>query len=299
MSGGEEGPAGRPCPECGKPAAGNFCQHCGASMGGRFCNQCGTEIAAGARFCNQCGKPVGARPAPAAPAAPAAPVGGAMPGGPPRVGAQHRAAAAATFGGSNLPWWIAGVAMFTLILVVGWSAVRGGGAVSSRPSPMGGGQPAASGSNPAAGASAVDLSSMTPREAADKLFDHVMRDLSAGDSADAVAFQPMAVQAYERAEPLDLDGLFHMSLLQRMTDPAAALATAQRILEQDPDHILGLGAAAEAADQSGQPDLATKYYKHLLEVYDAQVTRNLPEYQAHSTLLPEMKSEAEAYVAGK
>jgi hypothetical protein len=183
--------------------------------------------------------------------------------------------------------------MFAMILVVGWNTVRapapaapaGGGA-----SPMG---------NPAAGASEVDLASMSPREAADRLFDHVMRDLSAGDSADAVAFQPMAVQAYERAEPLDVDGLFHLALLQRISDPTASLGTAQRILQQDSDHILGLGAAAEAAAQSGQTDLATQYYKHLLDVYAAQVALTLPEYEAHKTLLGEMKAEAEAFVAGK
>jgi len=294
MSGGEGGPANRPCPECGKPATGNFCQHCGASMGGRFCNQCGAELSPGSRFCNQCGKPVGARPAPVAPTAPA-PVAPAAPG---RIGGQHRAAAAATFGGSNLSWWIAGAAMFILILVVGWSAVRGGGSGSS-PSPMSGGQPAAAAGSPAAGASSVDLSTMTPREAADRLFNHVMTDVSQGDTADAIAFQPMAVEAYERAEPLDLDGLFHMSLLQRLTDPAAALATAQRILEKNPDHILGLGAAAEAAAQSGQPELAARYYKHLLEVYDAQAKLDLPGYEAHKSLLSEMKSEAEAYLANK
>ncbi len=295
MSGGEGGPAKRPCPECGKPASGNFCQHCGASMGGRFCNQCGAELGPGARFCNQCGKPVGARSTPAAPAAPAAPATGG-PAAAGRIGPQHRAAAAATFGGSNLPWWIAGAAMFILILVVGWSAVRSGGSASS-PSPMSGGQPGAAGGNPAAGASNIDLSTMSPREAADRLFNHVMTDVAQGDTADAIAFQPMAVQAYERAEPLDLDGLFHMSLLQRLTDPAAALATAQRILEKNPDHILGLGAAAEAAAQTGQPELATKYYKHLLDVYDAQVKLDLPAYKAHKELLPEMKSEAEAYLA--
>jgi tetratricopeptide (TPR) repeat protein len=126
-----------------------------------------------------------------------------------------------------------------------------------------------------------------------------MTDISQGDTADAVAFQPMAVEAYERAEPLDLDGLFHMSLLQRLTDPAAALATAQRILDSNPDHILGLGAAAEAEAQAGQPELATKYYKHLLDVYDAQSKLDLPAYEAHKSLLSEMKAEAEAYLAKK
>lgn len=284
MSGGEEGgPAKRPCPQCGKPASGNFCQHCGASMGGRFCTQCGGELTAGSRFCSQCGKPVGAS-TPAGEAAPANPPSGRVPG-------VHRQAAAAAIGGSNLPWWIAGAAMFVMILVVGYFTVR-----KSPPTAQPPGGPAAQADNPAAGASSVDLSKLTPRQAADMLFNRVMTDLSRNDSTDALEFQPMAVSAYERAEPLNLDGLFHMSLLQRLTDPTAALGTAQRILEKNPDHLLGLGAAAEAAAQLGKTALATKYYKRILDVYDKQMASPLPEYNDHKPYVDGLKSEAQTYL---
>ncbi len=289
MSGEEGGPAKRPCPQCGKPASGNFCQHCGASMGGRFCTQCGAELTAGSRFCNQCGKPVGA-PAPA---------GGASPSGAQapaavtqdRTPGAHRQAAAAAIGGSNLPWWIAGAAMFVMILVVGYFTVR-----KSPPTAQPSGGPTAQADNPAMGASSVDLSKLTPRQAADMLFNRVMTDLSNNDSTDALEFQPMAVSAYERAEPLDLDGLFHMSLLQRLTDPTAALGTAQRILKKDPDHLLGLGAAAEAAAQLGKTALATKYYKHILAVYDKQMASPLPEYGHHKPYVDDLKNEAKTYL---
>jgi tetratricopeptide (TPR) repeat protein len=275
------------CPACGKPASGNFCQHCGASLGGRFCNKCGAKLEAGAKFCNQCGQPVSGGRTVASGSAP-------IPSGSPAPLAGHRAAAAATVGGNNLPWWIAGAALFGLILVVGFSVVRSQNGPTAAPAGMPPGGAAAGG---AMGASSIDLSNMSPREAADRLYNHVMNDLAAGDTADAMRFQPMAVQAYQVAEPLDLDGLFHQSLLENLVDHAGALATAKRILATDPDHVLGLGAAAQAAVAAGDTAEALTYYKHLVAVYDAQAAKNLPEYEAHKNLLPEYRSEAEAFIA--
>lgn len=207
----------------------------------------------------------------------------------------HRAAAAATLGGSNAPWWIAGVAMFGLILVLGWSMVSRAGPTAPAGAPAG----MAPGGNPAAGQSSIDLESMTPRDAADRLFNRVMETISAGDTTNALFFQPMAVQAYERAEPLDLDGLLHEALLELLTDPTAALATTQRILDSEPDHVLGLGTAARAAEAMGDSAKAAEYYQHLLRVYDQQYARNLVEYDGHRALMAEMKDEAQRYLSSR
>lgn len=286
-----KGPGVQTCPGCGKPAAGNFCQHCGTALGSRFCTQCGAKLSGAAKFCTQCGAPAGAGAA-RAPAARGAAAGAAVPA------ASHRQAAAATIGGSNAPWWIAGIAMFGLILVVGWNAVKPGprqapGAMQSAPAA---GAAGAAG-NPATGMSTVDINSMTPREAADRLFNRVMETMSQADTSGAMFFQPMAVQAYERAEPLDLDGLLHLSLLQTLADPSAGLATAQRILESEPDHVLGLGAAAQAALALGDTAQATTYYKHLVDVYDTQFGRNLVEYDGHRSLMADMRNDAQQFLA--
>jgi TPR repeat protein len=53
------------------------------------------------------------------------------------------------------------------------------------------------------------------RDAADRLFDRVMRAVAVGDSAQAGALLPMAIAAYQRARPLDHDALYHLSVLQR------------------------------------------------------------------------------------
>jgi len=263
------------CPECGKPATGNFCQNCGSKLGGRFCNQCGAELSGGAKFCNQCGEKQagGARPA--------------------RVAA-HREAAVSVVGGQNLPWWIAGVAMFGLIVFVGVQAVSPGarGApAATQPQPV---APFASGGS----GTPPDLSQMTPREAADRLFDRVMRDVSAGDSTQAQAFLPMALGAYERAMPLDKDGLFHLSLLNRVAGNLdAALANAQQILADDPNHILGLVAAAEASAEMGRVDEARVYYQHILDVIDSETARALPEYEAHEVIMESARADAGAFLA--
>ena len=109
-----------------------------------------------------------------------------------------------------------------------------------------------------------------------------------------MGFQPMAVQAFQIAEPLDLDGVFHMALLQQLSDPAATLATAKRMLEAEPDHVLGLGMAGEASAATGDQVAATEYFSRLLEVYDVQFARNLPEYDGHRNIVVQMKATAEA-----
>ena len=253
-------PAGGPfCPECSKPAIGNFCQNCGAKLGGRFCNQCGAKISSGAKFCNQCGTKAGAGAA------------GAV--------APHRVAAAAAFGGQNLAWWIAGAAMFVLIMVLGVRMVR-----------------------PAAGTTGTppDISQLTPIEAADRLFGRVMTAISEGDSAQAQAFMPMALAAYDRARPLNHDGLFHLSMLNRTANNLdAALDDALRVLEEDPNHLLALAAAAEAAIELGYDDEAEEHYRRILEIYDEESTRPLPEYDAHRRIVDVLKQDAERYLAGR
>jgi hypothetical protein len=256
------------CPECNKPATGNFCQSCGAKLGGRFCSQCGGKLGPAASFCSQCGAK-----------------NDVVTGG-------RRAAAASVVGGQNLPWWIAGAAMFALIVAIGVSMVRPG------PPPTPGSTAPAAGTP--AGAAAVDLDSMTPREAADRLFNRVMTSVAEGDSAGAQAFVPMAVGAYERARPLDHDGLFHLSLLQRTAmDLEGALASAEEILAEDPDHVLGLTAAAAAAEELGRDDRAADLYEHLLSVYDAQSQRGLQEYLDHAQIMSTVRDSAEAFLRGR
>lgn len=286
------------CPECGTPASGNFCQSCGASLGGRFCNQCGAKADKGARFCNQCGAPLGAvgpaaGPPLAGPRAGAARPTAAVPETRRRGASGTQPAAPGGGMGGNLPWWIAGVAMFGLILVVGINMVRPG--ATSAPTS---GAPGAD-ANPAVGQSSLDLSTMTPREAADRLFNRVMTTISQGDTAGALAFQPMAVQAYDLVGDLDLDGLVHRALLELLASPEQAMATAEEILAVEPDHVLGLGIAADAAVRMGDDARAEELYRHVMRVYDEQAARSLVEYDTHRTVMADVQATAAAFLAGR
>jgi tetratricopeptide (TPR) repeat protein len=194
--------------------------------------------------------------------------------------------------GQNLPWWIAGVAMFVLIVVLGVRMVQPGGPSA----------PAGTGVAPVAAGTGTppDLSSMTPREAADRLFDRVMRSASMGDSAAAQQFLPMALAAYDLAQPLDHDGLFHLSLLNRVAlNLDAALAGAEEVLAVEPNHVLALSAAAEAAIDLGRLDDAAGYYERLVAAYPQETARPLPEYQAHANLMESARVAAEAFLAAR
>jgi hypothetical protein len=179
---------------------------------------------------------------------------------------------------------MAGALMVGLILVVAYP-VYGPGRVDPPPP-----QAAAP-----AGTSTVDLSTMTPRQAADRLFNRVMSAASAGDAAEVSNFLPMAIGAHELVEDLDADGKFHLVLLRLQGSMnEAALATAEEILAEQPDHLLGLAGAADASLALGDSASARAFYQRWLDAYDSEMAKGLSEYDDHSALFPTTRSTAEA-----
>lgn len=258
------------CSSCGSETTGRFCSNCGAAQGAAACPKCGHESAAGARFCDQCGTAIAA---PAAPAKAAAGIGG---------GASAKAGAGKG-PGSPLVWYMAGAFMVGLILVVAYPVY---GPDRETPGPA----PAAPG-----GAAAVDLSSMTPRQAADRLFNRVMTAASAGNEAEVINFLPMAIGAHELVEDLDADGKFHLVLLRLQGSlDEAGLATAEEILAEQPDHLLGLAGAADASLALGDTASARAFFQRWLDAYDAEMAKGLTEYSDHSQIFPTTRATAEA-----
>jgi hypothetical protein len=246
------------CPACGKAARGKFCSNCGtalADQASRRCAACSNEIPAGGRFCNMCGTPVDAAPPPAV--------------------AKSSRRGLLIGGGAVL------AAALTFVLLQ----------VGRDPEPAV--PPLAPAAAPAAGPGAIDLSQMSPREAADRLFDRVMRSVSAGDSVSARQFAPMALAAYEMVPDLDLDGRYHVAVLHLVNgDAQGARAAADVILAQVPTHLFGLYTKAQAEALLGNTARASELYRQFLEHYDAEVATGRPEYREHQPVLPAMREEA-------
>lgn len=243
------------------------CPSCGATAeGGRFCSNCGAAL--GTPHCPGCGHepPAGARFCNQC--------GTAMGGFPARAGAS----------GNKLAWWMAGALLVGLILVIAYP-VYGPGRASAPP-------PVAA--RPAGG-TPPDLTSMTPREAADRLFNRVMTAVAANDSTEVVTFLPMAIRSFELAEPLDTDGAFHLVLLN-LTGRfnTEALEGAEGILSEQPNHLLGLAMAGDASLALGDSASARGYYGRWLEAYETETAKDLLEYRDHAAMFPEMQATAEA-----
>lgn len=260
------------CNQCGAQGSGRFCGHCGASLVDLPCSSCQTELAPGTRFCPDCGSPHRAEEARARELA-------VMAAGSPRGGPGGGGSMAA------LPWGVAGVLLVALLVVGGLSILGSGGGAAPPPGALG---PAPN----------VDLASMTPGEAALRLFNRVAVAIEVRDSVEVANFLPMAIDAHEIARPLDDGQLFRLSFLYRISrDFETALAVAREGLERSPDNLLLLSAAAEAFRDLGDDDAARVYYTRVLDRWDEETARGLEEYQGHAQLLPVLREEAEAFVA--
>lgn len=260
------------CPVCKIESEGRFCAECGSPLGDARCRSCDAPLVPGARFCTNCGEAVHAKT-------------------------------------SGLPWIVAGAAIGALIVVLVLPVLRGGGtgpAGMTGPLDFSGGNapagasaqmPPARGGTPSDGA--APTLSADPRENADRLFNRIMTERNNGNLEQARFFLPMALQAYQMAEPLDDDGLFHLALLQSAAgDFTAARTTAERILANNADHLLALAAAGEAMAAAGDTAAARDYYRRFLAVYEAESQKVYPEYIDHSAVMPEYRRAAEALVGG-
>lgn len=134
----------------------------------------------------------------------------------------------------------------------------------------------------AGGAAAVDISSMTPQERASRLFDRIMRLSEEGKRDSVELFASMAIPVYESLGPLDLDGRYDLGRIAQVSGNLdLAQAQADTILQQSPDHLLGLILAAAVAEARGDSAVRVAMQRRLLNAEANQRARGLEEYERH------------------
>lgn len=261
------------CPSCGAQTSGKFCSECGAPLAPSTCRSCGAKLSARAKFCAECGTP-----------APGAARAGAAAGG---GGSAPRAARTST--ADRMAWYVAGVCVLALLIVVVVVVARKSGAPPAA-------EAATAGAPPTGERATTDLSSMSPREAADRLYNRIMTAHEAGDTAQVSFFAPMALQAYSNlgAEQLDPDARLHLGLVQLAIGAAVpAAAQGDTILKKTPNHLFGWLLKARAADALGNTAEAKRDYQAFMRNYDSELAKKRPEYTEHSQMLQDTRSRAQ------
>lgn len=253
------------CPACGALSpSGRFCTECGAVVRAANCAACDAILAPGARFCHRCGTPTGATPA-AVTSKPAL-----------KRETTRRAAPAPqapkASSRSILPLAIGGIAFIAVAVIF---AAQRAGTPADAAGPV---TPA----SPLGGAGPVDISQMTPRERAGRLFDRVMRYESEGKKDSIAFFASIAAGAYEALQPFDADLRYDFGRInQAAGNLDVAQAHADTLLRQSPTHLLGLLLAALVAEDRGDVRQRDALEQRLLAAESAELAKSLEEYTLH------------------
>jgi hypothetical protein len=263
------------CPACGATATGRYCAHCGVPLSGAKCASCSADLSPGAHFCHRCGTPVG--------------VSSAKP-------------EAKT---NSLPWIVAALAFLAL-----FAMAAGRGFNSRRSSTVDGsanalpqaglddrGAPASDGQTTVR---APDISSLSPQERADRLYNRVMLLASQGKIDSVQFFAPMAVQSYLQLAPLNADQRYDLGRISEVVGALPlAQAQADSILREQPNHLLGLILEARLATLSGDTTRLHSYERRLIAASKTEPAKKLEEYVRHQDDITSAIEQAKKSVGAK
>lgn len=246
------------CPSCGAAATGRYCSSCGAPLAGATCSACAADLSPGAKFCHRCGTAVGATP----------------------IATRESRTNA-------LPWIVAALAFLALFAMAagrGFNARRSNtvdGSANALPQ-AGLDDRGTTDEDASAGVRAPDISSLSPQERADRLYNRVMLLASQGKVDSVVFFAPMALTAYQMLSPLNADQRYDMG---RIGEVAGALplakAQADTILMQNPNHLLGLILEARLATLAGDTSQVHSFERRLMAAQKAELAKKREEYSRH------------------
>ena len=129
---------------------------------------------------------------------------------------------------------------------------------------------------------------MSPRQAADRLFDRAMREAEAGNDEQAAFFANMGLQAYARVvgPDLDSDARLHMGLLAlAMADYERARREADAMLTEDSRDLFGLLLLIRIAEEQGDQEERTRQVEALREAVESGTDPDAPQFEAHANLI--------------
>ena len=143
-----------------------------------------------------------------------------------------------------------------------------------------------------------DLSRMTPREAADRLFNRIMMASEQGKRAEALRFVPMAVQAYGNLLKLDRDALYHLGLIHAVAGDRANVDRQIAALRPGaPNHLLALVLEHGAAERSGNRAVVSRILAAFAAAYASEIAKGRPEYEAHRNTIERFRAAAASLAA--
>ena len=249
------------CSSCGAEASGRYCSTCGAPLAGATCPACAADLSPGAKFCHRCGSPAGA--------------------------SQTAAPAARESKTNALPWIVAALAFLAL-----FAMAAGRGFNATRSSTVDGSQNAlpqaglddrgGTADDQTGGVRAPDISSLSPQERADRLYNRVMLLASQGKIDSVQFFAPMALTAYQMLAPLNADQRYDMGRIGEVVGALPlAKAQADSILREDPSHLLGLILEARLATISGDTASLHSFERRLIASQKAELAKKRDEYVRH------------------
>ena len=254
------------CPNCGAAAGGRYCAQCGAALGEAVCAGCRSLLTPGARFCHRCGTAAGSQPA-----------------------TSFRPAGAGDLRtiSSAVPWAVAAIALLAFVALL--AGQRFGGQRAPSPTTV----VSPTDCQAPQTVRAPDISNLSPRERADRLFDRIMRLSSEGKTDSVQFFAPMAMSVYQSLGPLDADLRYDYG---RVAETAGAVevarAQADTILRADSTHLLGLVLGMRAAQLRGDSAAARGFSRRLLAAEPTESAKQLPEYQRHQSDILEALAQA-------
>jgi len=132
------------------------------------------------------------------------------------------------------------------------------------------------------GVRAPDISSLSPQERADRLYNRIMLLASEGKIDSVQFFAPMALTAYQMLSPMNADQRYDMGRIGEVVGALPlAKAQADSILRENPNHLLGLILEARLATIAGDTAQVRSYERRLLAAQKTELATKRDEYVRH------------------